>query len=41
MQKAGIEPTEHISTGKFWSAAKKVIQIEIDNSEAMPCECSL
>lgn len=51
MLKAGIEPTEHVSPGKFWSIAKEksaavgagipIEQLDMFAcSDAMPCECS-
>lgn len=46
MKRLGIQPTEHIPAGKFWSIAKQAVAeraLQMDmfaEEDAKPCECS-
>lgn len=46
MERLGIQPNEHVPSGKFWSIAKQAVAeraLQIDmfaDDDALPCECS-
>jgi hypothetical protein len=41
MKKIGIEPTEHIPPGTFWSGVKKKIKLDFaEDEDTKPCECA-
>jgi len=41
MKELGIEPTEHIQSGKFWANVRRLIKTcDVEDTDEKPCECS-